>query len=175
MSENNEEIREDLKEDLTEDQRETPDTIEYEEQPLSEEAAAFFEELEKPSEPSGPYRTPEDEALAARIEARRKAIRRKSRRRKRLIIIGIIVLLLVLLTMCGREIVKLKAENLRLQQQQQALIEERDQLQKELEKVDDPEYIKDQARKQLRLLDPGEILFLFGDDEASEENADDKN
>ena len=45
---------------------------------------------------------------------------------------------------------------------------ERDRLQEELKKVDDKEYIKDQARRQLRLLNPGEIMFMFGDEE--EEN-----
>ena len=85
----------------------------------------------------------------------------------------------MLLTMCGKEIIRLKSENIKLKQEKQELIEERDDLEKELEKVDDPEYIKDQARKQLKLLDPGEILFLFGDEEPAEEeteeNADAEN
>ena len=69
----------------------------------------------------------------------------------------------MLFTMCGREIFRLKAENYALRKQQQELEEERDRLARELERVGDKEYIKDQARKQLRLLDPGEIMFVFQD------------
>ena len=35
--------------------------------------------------------------------------------------------------------------------------------------MDDPEYIREQARKQLNLLNPGEILFLFDDEQGVEE------
>ena len=35
--------------------------------------------------------------------------------------------------------------------------------------MDDPEYIREQARKQLNLLNPGEILFLFDDEQGAEE------
>ena len=80
-----------------------------------------------------------------------------------------IILFAVLLTMCGREIVRLKAENLSLRRQHTQLLEERDRLQKELENVDNKEYIKDQARKQLRLLDPGELVFIFEDGEPGKE------
>ena len=68
-----------------------------------------------------------------------------------------VLIFAVLLTMCGREIVRLKAENLELQRQHAQLEAERDRLSRELANVGNKEYVKDQARKQLRLLDPGEI------------------
>ena len=65
--------------------------------------------------------------------------------------------------MYRRDIIRLKAENRALKKQQAALEEQRDELKDELTRVEDPEYIKEQARKQLRLLNPGEILFTFDD------------
>ena len=69
--------------------------------------------------------------------------------------------------MCGREIVRLKAENLSLKRQHAQLEAERDRLTKELANVGNKEYVKDQARKQLRLLDPGEILFVFDEGQSA--------
>ena len=115
----------------------------------------------------------EAEELAARIEARRRLRRRKRVRRKRLTGLCIILIFALLFTLCGREIFRLKAENYALKKQQEELKAERDRLQEELKKVDDKEYIKDQARRQLRLLNPGEIMFTFGDEE--EESAEQDN
>ena len=113
--------------------------------------------------------SPEDQELAEKIEKRRIRSRRIIKRRKLLMVSATIVLFAVLLTMCGREIVRLKAENLSLRRQHTQLLEERDRLQKELENVDNKEYIKDQARKQLRLLDPGELVFIFEDGESGKD------
>jgi len=71
--------------------------------------------------------------------------------------------------MCGKDIVRLKAENIALKQQQEALEKQRDELKEELKNVNDPEYIREQARKQLRLLNPGEILFIFDEEEPETE------
>ena len=113
--------------------------------------------------------SPEDQELAEKIEKRRIRSRRIIKRRKLLMVSATIVLFAVLLTMCGREIVRLKAENLALRRQHAQLVEERDRLQKELENVGNKEYIKDQARKQLRLLDPGELVFIFEDGESGKD------
>ena len=114
---------------------------------------------------------PEDDQLTARIEARMKRSRKARNRRKRRTVLLLIIIFAVLLTMGGREIVRLKAENLNLRHQHAQLEEERDRLKKELENVGNKEYVKDQARKQLRLLDPGEILFIFDEGQAEAEAA----
>lgn len=106
----------------------------------------------------------QEELLQQRIQERRRRIKRKERRRKRLILLGIILALVLALTMCGREIIRLKAENASLKKQQAELKEERDRLTEELKSAGSKEYIKEQARKQLRLLDPGEIMFIFDED-----------
>ena len=105
----------------------------------------------------------EDQELAARIEARRRLTRRSNTRKKRRTVILMILALAVAITMCSREIVRLKAQNYELKKQHAQLEAERDRLTQELEHVGDKEYIKEQARKQLKLLDPGEKLFIFDD------------
>ena len=114
--------------------------------------------------------SPEDQELAARIEARRRLTKRSNTRKKRRTTVMIILVFAVLLTMCSREIVKLKAQNYELQKQHAQLEQERDRLTKELGRVGDKEYIKEQARKQLKLLDPGEIMFVFDDGKGSTED-----
>lgn len=113
----------------------------------------------------------QDELLAARIEERRRATRRRKKRRRRLTLLAMLLTFVMLLTMCGREIIRLKAENVSLRRQQQELKDERDRLSVELKNVGNKDYIKQQARKQLRLLDPGEILFIFNEDPQEEEAA----
>ena len=56
-------------------------------------------------------------------------------------------------------------ENIALQKQQKELEEERDRLEKEVARSGDREYVQDQARRQLKLLNPGELLFTFEDEE----------
>ena len=103
------------------------------------------------------------------MEQRYKSRRSKQIKRKTVILIVSVVLFALLATMCGKDIVRLKAENIALKKQQAELEKQRDELKEELKNVNDPQYIKEQARKQLRLLNPGEILFTFDDGEESEE------
>ena len=113
----------------------------------------------------------EDEELRQHLEERRRANTLK-RIRKRVATLGLIILVFILLaTMCGRDIVRLKAENRALKKQQVALEKQRDELQEELKNTNSQEYIREQAKKQLRLLNPGEILFTF--DEEPDEAEDD--
>jgi len=105
----------------------------------------------------------EDQELAARIEERRRRTRKSSARNKRRTVFLMILVFAALITMCSREIVRLKTENYALKRQHAQLEQERDRLTRELGHVGDKDYIKDQARKQLRLLDPGEKMFVFED------------
>ena len=81
----------------------------------------------------------------------------------------IIITFTLLATMCGKDIVRLKAENRALRKQQVALEKQRDELQEELKNTNNQEYIREQDKKQLRLLNPGEILFTFDEEEAQED------
>ena len=76
----------------------------------------------------------EDEEIKQHIEERRRANSIK-RIRKRVATLALIVIAFILLaTMCGRDIVRLKAENRALKKQQIALEKQRDELQEELKK-----------------------------------------
>ncbi|MCQ2563640.1 MAG: septum formation initiator family protein [Mogibacterium sp.] len=112
-----------------------------------------------------------DEELALRMEQRYKVRTTQLRRRKTITLLVFLVVFAILATMCGKDIVRLKAENIALKKQQVALEKQRDELKEELTNVDDPEYIREQARKQLNLLNPGEILFLFDDGNEQTEDA----
>ena len=112
----------------------------------------------------------DDEEMQKRVEERRRKSISRRRRRKLLTLILVIATFSVLATMCGKDIVRLKAENRALKKQQVALEHQRDALQEELRNANNQEYIKEQAKKQLRLLNPGEILFTF-DEEQPEEDA----
>ena len=97
-------------------------------------------------------------------------VRTVALRKRRAIMLAVFLVIFTLLaTMCGKDIVRLKSENIALKKQQAELEKQRDALKEELKNVNDPQYIRDQARKQLRLLNPGEILFTFEDEEAPEE------
>ena len=107
--------------------------------------------------------------MRQRIEQRRRLNAAKRRRKKVLTLFAVIVAFVFLGTMCGKDIVRLKAENRALKKQQIALEQQRDELQEELKNANNQEYIREQAKKQLRLLNPGEILFTFDEEEPQEE------
>ena len=111
----------------------------------------------------------EDEEMRQRIEERRRANAVRRRRKKVLTLFAVIVAFVFLGTMCGKDIVRLKAENRALKKQQIALEQQRDELQEELKNANNQEYIREQAKKQLRLLNPGEILFTFDEEEPQED------
>ena len=111
----------------------------------------------------------DDEELRQRIEERRRQNAVRTRRRKLFTLIAGVIVFAMLATMCGKDIVRLKAENRALKKQQIALEQQRDELQQELKNANDQEYIREQAKKQLRLLNPGEILFTFDEEEPEEE------
>lgn len=111
---------------------------------------------------------------ASKKQNKKKSISRgffsKPANRRNAIIAAVVLLLL---TASVRNIVKLELENRRLRNKQKELIEQRKELQIELKNVNSKEYIEEQARKQLRLVDPDEILFVFPN-EKEKDNAKNK-
>lgn len=106
-----------------------------------------------------------EEALKARKQERGKVVAERNRKKKRRTLIVFILVFALMATLCGRDIVRLKAENRNLKKQQAELEKKRDELKDELARTGDKEYIREQARRQLRLMNPGEILFTFDDEE----------
>ena len=110
--------------------------------------------------------------MQKRIEERRRRSTGKRRRKKLLTLVIIIAAFAMLASMCGKDIVRLKAENRALKKQQIALEKQRDELKEELKNANNQEYIREQAKKQLKLLNPGEILFTFEAEEPDKEAED---
>ena len=91
------------------------------------------------------------------------AIRRQKRRRKiltGLIIVGIIRAMSLSLV----NIITLKKEQHDVLAEQEQLKQQKQELQKELENISDSENIEEQARNQLRLIRPGETLYMLPDE-----------
>ena len=95
---------------------------------------------------------------ASKKKSHTKGLFSKPANRRNVIIVAVVLLLLAASV---RNIVKLELENRRLKNKQKELIEQRKELKIELNNVNSKEYIEEQARKQLRLVDPDEILFVF--------------
>ena len=154
-----------MSEEIREIYKEGPESEEEfdESEEFIEEDEEIFDEPEFSDADEYAYEEADDEdaEFEARMQRRRARVRGRKRRRKILGIILIIVLFATLATMCGKDIVRLKAENIALQKQQKELEEERDRLRQEVENSGNREYVQEQARKQFKLLNPGELLFTF--------------
>ena len=74
---------------------------------------------------------------------------------------AIILAIIAVVSISIFNIVSLKQEQKEIKKQQQELKEQRAQLQEELEQLNDPDYIEEQARAQLRLVMPGEKIYVF--------------
>ena len=87
------------------------------------------------------------------------------------------IALAVAIVFLVKNIIGLHLEQNDLKKQETSLEERRDELTEELKNVDDLEYIEEQARKLLRMIKPGEVLYILddasteADGEGSEANA----
>ena len=101
----------------------------------------------------------------------------KSMSRTRILILVIILFLLVAILVVVKNIVDLRIEQNRLTAQEQELQTKKDELNAELQGVDDLDYIEEQARKLLKMIKPGEVLFILNGSDPRPEgaNSDDEN
>lgn len=104
----------------------------------------------------------------ANTEKPKKKRKKKRLWRRTLIYMGIICIIFLLAGLSVYKIVDLKLEENRLEGQKQELIKEQKKLKEELKNVNDPEYIEQQARKQLKLIMPGETLYVLPDEKDPE-------
>ena len=91
----------------------------------------------------------------------------------RIIVISIIVVSLIYGIFIVKNMAKLLSENSELKKQKTELTKQKETLEKELKDVNKPEYVEEQAKLQLKLIKPGETLFILGGDDTSPN--DDKN
>lgn len=98
---------------------------------------------------------------AASQKTRGKMAIRRSRNRRRLLVVVIVVSLIGVITFSLLNVVSLKKEKHEVMQQAEQLQQEKEQLEKDLAEINDPKNIEQQARNQLRLIKPGEKLYMF--------------
>lgn len=101
------------------------------------------------------------------VEKKKKNIRING---SRLTATVIVAALIVVLLMSVNSIFNLRAEQKTLKAENEALLLEKESLQDELKNVSDKEYIEEQARIQLKLIKPGEILYILEDNKDKESN-----
>lgn len=94
----------------------------------------------------------------------------------RMILTVFILASMVIVGVSVNNIFSLRAEQKELKSVNKQLLAEKAALQEELKNVNDFEYIEEQARIQLRLVKPGEILYILEDeDEESGDRGDSDN
>lgn len=95
-----------------------------------------------------------------RQDRRKMALRRRKRGRN-LFIAGCLAVLAVVVVISLGHIVVLKHDLYTAQKEQTAYEAEKEQLEKDLKLIDDKENLEEQARNQMRLIMPGETLYIF--------------
>lgn len=76
----------------------------------------------------------------------------------------ILIMVGVFLAITVKNIYTLQTEKKNLKEENEKLTLEKEALKDELENVSDKEYIEEQARIQLKLIKPGEILYILEDE-----------
>ncbi|MCI8630928.1 MAG: hypothetical protein HFG67_01475 [Firmicutes bacterium] len=101
--------------------------------------------------------------------------RKKSQKnRRRLIYAAIIFVIIAAIGMSAFKIISLLYEKSKLEKEHDRLLALKERLEQELESVNSPEYIEQQARSHLRLIKPGEILYILPDNGETENGGDTK-
>lgn len=97
-------------------------------------------------------------------DTNKKKLNIKFTAKQRKVLAVVIAVFLLFVIVYGRPIIKLRVEQAQLKKQNEQLLEEKSAKSKELKNVHSKDYIQEQARKQLRLLNKDETLFLFEED-----------
>lgn len=104
---------------------------------------------------------------------RRKMNLRRRKRTRNLIIAGVLAGLIVMLLFSFGNIIVLKHDLYTAEKEQEHYREEKEQLEKDMAQINDRENLEEQARDQMRLIMPGETLYIFPEDMTEEETVTD--
>lgn len=88
----------------------------------------------------------------------------------RMILTVIVLVLIAVVGMSVKTVFDLRAEQADLKKENKGLLSEKAALKEELKNINDPEYVEEQARIQLKLIKPGEILYILEDKDHQEKN-----
>ncbi|MDO4553100.1 MAG: septum formation initiator family protein [Bacillota bacterium] len=119
-----------------------------------------------------------EEALRKKEEnekARSGSKKRRERSARRRLVLGLVFLAVAgLLVVSVYNLVKLTVEENRVEAELAVLQAEKEALEEELEQADRPEYIEQQAREQLDMIYPGEVLYIIKEKERQAEEAEEE-
>ena len=102
------------------------------------------------------------------------------RRRRRINKTHFVLFIVIFVLLAGigisvKNVLDLRSEQAELALENESLKRQKDALENELANVNEDDYIEDQARKQLRLVKPGEVLYILEtSEEGSQEEGSDK-
>ncbi|NLP29953.1 MAG: hypothetical protein GX363_02345 [Clostridiales bacterium] len=104
-------------------------------------------------------------------EEKDKVSRRKQAKvfRRRLIYGGIFVIIVLIIGASVYNVLSLKFEEARAISELESLYSEKERLEEELSHVDSKEYIEQQARDELRMIYPGEVLYVITEEDDNED------
>ena len=85
--------------------------------------------------------------------------------RRRIVYFFIFIAIVCLIGASAINIVSVKLSEAKTIEEQQALLKQKEKLESELSQVNDPKYIEQQARQQLGMIKPGEILYVLPEQE----------
>jgi cell division protein FtsL len=105
-------------------------------------------------------------------ERRRNRIRRLNQ--IRIAIFIVVVVLFVVVTMSIKNVFDLTLEQHELKKENEDLKEQKAALEREFENINDKNYIEEQAREQLNMVKPGEIVYIVEEDDGSKNEKDNK-
>lgn len=113
-----------------------------------------------------------DTPSGERQDRRKVALRRRQNQRRAAALIVAAVIIVVLGFSAGRILV-LKHDLHTAQKEQEQYLDEKAQLEKDLKEIDDLQNLEDQARDQMRLIKPGETLYIFPEDMTQQDAGED--
>lgn len=99
----------------------------------------------------------------------KRAIRRK-KNRTRLMAALVVVAVIAILAFSGLHVVSLMKEKHQVEARHEALLKQKADLEQQIENAGDKQALEDVARQELRLIKPGEILYMFPADFGQEDN-----
>ncbi|NLD11581.1 FtsB family cell division protein [Aminicella lysinilytica] len=88
----------------------------------------------------------------------------------RLVLIAVIIVLIVAMGLSIKNVMDLRQEQAQLKQTNSSLKDRKVQLETELKNVNNLNYIEEQARIQLKLIKPGEVLYVLDDDDSGDKD-----
>lgn len=107
-----------------------------------------------------------NQSVRARVKA--------GRRKKRMLYAVIILAIIAAVGMSVYNVVSLKVDQREIKKEQQELLHQKEQLEQQIEESDQPKFIEDTARQVLKMVNPGETIYIIDNDGGEETPAETK-